>query len=69
MMLESEMLSTKDTKNIIKEEIDQMPDEMVEKIYEFIRTIKQKDKPYKKMHTYKLNGAFDQIDIRKKAYE
>jgi|GEM_PF-1028805 len=56
------------TKEMIISEIDQMPDEMVEKIYEFIKTIKKSAKQNKKMHTYNLNGRFDNKNIRKEAY-
>lgn len=56
-------------KDRIKEEIDHMPDELVGKVCEFISAIKETEKPQKKIHTYKLNGSFDQKDIRKAAYE
>jgi len=56
------------TKEMIKSEIDRMPDEMVEKIYEFIQTIRKSEKQHEKIHTYSLNGRFDHKDIREEAY-
>ena len=57
------------TKDHVKKEIDQMPDELLEKVYAFISDMKKQKKPRKTIHTYKLNGAFDRLDIRKIAYE
>ena len=57
------------SKEQIKKEIDQMPDELVEQVYVYITDIKKTKKRKKPIHTYKLKGAFDRTDIRKKAYE
>jgi ABC-type phosphate/phosphonate transport system substrate-binding protein len=57
------------TKDRVKNEIDQMPDELVEKVYAFISDIKKPKKAEKTIHTYKLRGVFDRINIRKTAYE
>ncbi len=56
-------------KEYIKNKIDQMPDELVEKVYAFIDGIKKTKMIKRSIHTYRLNGAFDQMDIRKMAYE
>lgn len=58
------------TKEHIKTEIDQMPDELVAKVHLFIKSLKKKENTKKvPFHTYKLNGAFDHVNIRRKAYE
>ncbi|WP_027371185.1 hypothetical protein [Desulfovermiculus halophilus] len=57
------------TKERVKQEIDQMPEELVENVFNFIEYSIKKQTDKKQLHTYKLNGAFDKIDIREKAYE
>jgi hypothetical protein len=57
------------TKEYVKREIDRMPDELVEKVHEFIKEISSQSNVKKGIDTYKLNGAFDEVDIRKEAYE
>lgn len=55
------------TKERVKREIDRMPNELLEKVYKFINGLKT-EKPKKKFHTYKLQGQFDDINVREKAY-
>ena len=57
------------TKERIKREIDRMPNDLLEKVYKYINSIKTKNTSKKKFHTYKLNGQFDDVNIREKAYE
>jgi len=57
------------TKERIKREIDRMPNDLLEKVYKYINSIKTKKTNKKKLHTYKLKGQFDNINIREKAYE
>ena len=58
------------TKEIIKNEIDRIPDNLLEDIYSYIQTTVHQVKSQKRnIHTYKLNGLFDDTDIRAKAYE
>ena len=57
------------TKEQVKEEIDKMPKDLLEKVYHYIYTIKLKSMKKKKIHTHKLKGAFDDLNIREKAYE
>ena len=58
------------TKEKVKSEIDKMPDSLLEDIYTYIRrSVDFKKKPIGKIHTFKLKGQLDQIDIRAKAYE
>lgn len=57
------------TKEKVKEEIDGMSIDLVEKVYQYIHSIKSKNIKKKKIHTFKLKGAFDELNIREKAYE
>ncbi len=57
------------TKEKVKRELDKMPDDLVEKVYIFIGTIKSKKKVKKRIHTFNLNGTFDHQNIRAAAYE
>ena len=57
------------TKARIKRKIDQLPNEFLDKVYDYIETITSAKKRVKKIHTYKLKGQFDDIDIREKAYD
>lgn len=57
------------TKEKIKKEIDALPDNIVEEIYRLINTIPLEKTKTKRLHKYKLNGCFDEIDIRANAYE
>lgn len=56
-------------KERIKKEIDQMPDELVEKVYAFIAQLQKEKKHKKTIHSYTLGGAFDNTHIRTQAYE
>ncbi|MGM0453817.1 MAG: hypothetical protein ACQERN_11690 [Thermodesulfobacteriota bacterium] len=56
-------------KNQVKKEIDEMPDEWVEKVHSFIAALKKQNRHRKALHTFKLGGAFDHKHIREKAYE
>lgn len=56
-------------KEIVKQEIDRMPDELVEKVYQYIEEHLKKRDEKKVVNTYGLKGAFDQIDTRESAYE
>ena len=57
------------TKERIKRKIDKLPNDQLEKVYKYITSISSVKKKGKKFHTHKLKGAFDDIDIRKNAYE
>jgi len=56
------------TKEMIKNEIDKMPVELIKPVYLYIKNEEKKiDKP--KIPTVKLGGIFDEEDIRELAYE
>ena len=56
------------TKEELKEEIDCLPSNLLKDVHQFISSIK-KEKETKGIHSFKLKGQFDKIDIRKEAYE
>ena len=57
------------TKEKIKKEIDKMPNDILEKVYKYINSLRTKTPQKKKIHTYNLNGELDNINIRERAYE
>jgi hypothetical protein len=57
-------------KEEIKAIIDRLPDEMLEDVYNYIMQIQRRLKKVHKLPpTYNLNGQFDDVDIRTKAYK
>ena len=57
------------TKEKIKEKIDKLPDDALEKVYNYIKTLKTKQRNLKNIHTYNLHGQLDNVNIRERAYE
>lgn len=57
------------TKEKVKQEIDKIPDYLLEDVLKFINTIKNEKIVNRKLHTYKLKGKFDNLNIRAEAYE
>ncbi len=57
------------TKEKIKKEIDKMPNDILEKVYKYINSLRTKTPQKKKIHTYNLKGELDNINIRERAYE
>ncbi len=57
------------TKEKIQKEIEKMPEDLLETVFSFIHNIKTKKVDFRKIHTYKLNGKFDDQNIRANAYE
>ncbi len=57
------------SKTVIKRKIDRLPDELLEKVNNYIDTITSSRKSSGKIRTYKLKGQFDDVNIREKAYE
>ncbi len=57
------------TKEEVKNEIDNIPDNLMEDIYNYIKKHFHHSKnTSRRIHTYKLNGQFDDMNIREKAY-
>ncbi len=57
------------TKEKIQQELDELPDELLEKVHQYLTALKKKPGKRKKIKTYKLGGRFDNLDIRRQAYE
>jgi len=56
-------------KEKIKDEIDSLPSDLLEDVYRFIYSLKQKKKSTRELHSFQLKGQFDELDVRKEAYE
>ena len=63
------MRSKMTIKDKVKKEIDKMPEDTLKQVYIFIKSIKFKKNHKKEIHTFKLSGQFDNVNIREKAYE
>ncbi len=58
-----------ETREAIKNEVDKLPENVLDEVYRYLHSLKD-EKPKKKiLRTYQLQGQFDNIDIRKQAYE
>jgi len=57
------------TKKTFKAEIDKPPENLLEDVYNFINAIKTTKSKRRTIHTFKLKGQFDNINIRESAYE
>jgi len=57
------------TKARIKRKIDKLPNEFLDKVYNYINSLTTTKKKTREIHTFKLKGQFDDVNIREKAYE
>jgi hypothetical protein len=57
------------TKEKIKHKIDQMPNDILEKVYKYIDGLTPGKTTKRKFRTFKLKGQFDNINVRERAYE
>ena len=57
------------TREKIKQKIDKIPDSLLDNVLEFINSMKLNKSNKREIHTFKLNGSFDNENIRSKAYE
>ena len=57
------------TKEKIKKELDTLPDEILNQVYEFLHLLKSGKKKRHPIKSFRLKGQFDNINIRKIAYE
>ncbi|MBK7107403.1 MAG: hypothetical protein IPH62_19220 [Ignavibacteriae bacterium] len=57
------------TKEKVKRKIDRVPEKLLNKVDKYIDTVISEITEKKKIHTFKLKGQFDDIDIRESAYE
>lgn len=56
-------------KEKIKKEVDKMPNDLIEKVYQYISTLGVKKIKKNRIHTFNLKGQLDDVNIRAKAYE
>jgi len=57
------------TKEKIKEKIDQLPEEKLQEIDAYLDRLLKGKKRTDGLPTFNLGGKFDNMDIRKEAYE
>jgi hypothetical protein len=57
------------TKEKVKKEIDKLPNDLTEKVYRYINSLRGKTKRRRKIHTFNLKGQLDNVNIRERAYE
>ncbi len=56
-------------KEKIKQEIDSLPEEYLPQLERYLETIKSRDIKKRQIKTLHLKGKFDNINIRRVAYE
>lgn len=56
-------------KEKIKNEVDKMLIDLIEKVYRYISTLGVKKIKKSRIHTFNLKGQLDDVNIRAKAYE
>ena len=57
------------TKEHVKQEIDKLPNDVLDQVYLFICSIQPKKPARKHIPSFHLKGQFDHIHIRATAYE
>lgn len=57
------------TKEKLKKKIDKLPNSMLDKVSNYIDSLKSLETKEKKKRTFHLNGRFDNVNVREKAYE
>jgi len=57
------------TREKVKQEIDKIPDYLLDEVLGFINSVRFEKSNKREIHTFKLKGNFDNINIRSKAYE
>ena len=57
------------TRDSIKKEIDQLPEDLLGQLERFLRSLTRPSRERKPLSDYKLGGFFDKISIRDQAYE
>jgi len=55
-------------KDKIKKEIDQLPDELLYEVHKYLKKIKNQKSTRKRIRSIHLQGKYDNINIRQKAY-
>lgn len=57
------------TKEKLKKEIEGLPQNLLNQVYQFINSIKGKRPAKKRLRSFKLKGQLDDVSIREQAYE
>ena len=57
------------TREKIKKDIELLPENLLDEVEQFLATIKSRHTRPKTLPTFKLKGQFDNLDIRRQAYE
>ena len=57
------------TKEKVKKEIDRLSDAELEKVYQYLSSLRKKKKPKPNIRSLKLKGKLDKEDLRTLAYE
>lgn len=57
------------TKEKIERDLDDLPSELLEQIYQFIKSVRSRNSNKKEVRSFKLGGQFDELNIRQRAYE
>lgn len=57
------------TKDFVKKEIDQLPENLVAEVDRFIKSLLRKRQNQPELPTVDLGGQLDHINIREQAYE
>ncbi len=57
------------TKEKIKKNLDDLPDNLVEQVHQFIKSIKPRNPNKNKIRLFRLKGQFDSMNIRQQTYE
>jgi len=52
------------TKEKLKKEIDELPQDLLKQVYQFIYSVKGKTGKKSRVRSFKLKGQFDDINIR-----
>ncbi len=57
------------TKEKIKKDLDELPNELLEQVQQFIESVRRGNSNRKEVRSFKLGGQFDELNIRQRAYE
>ena len=57
------------TRDEMKREIDQLPDDVLDRLYRYIQALKLQKLEKRTLPAHDLKGRFDNVDIRERAYK
>lgn len=56
-------------KQKVLKEINTLPEDILSKVYEFLHALKSDKGKQHRIRSFKLQGQFDKMNLRKEAYE